>query len=238
MSSKAESVSPGPSRPAPSSGGRDGVRCQAGQNPRKRDQILDGARRVFREMGFDAASMNDITRAAGVSKGTVYVYFANKEELFEAIVDDERRKVFSDLYGRLNTHTEQNLEDVRQTLVSFGCTLASRLCSEPVVRAQRTVIAVAARMPDLGARFFEKGPLRGHAILSDYLSAQVERGLLSIPDINLAAFQLFELCIAGIMRARLFAHASAPPDDTEICHIVNSGVDMFLAAYGVSDTTD
>ncbi len=232
MSSKDQSVSPGPSRPAPSSGGRDGARCQAGQNPRKRGQILDGARRVFREMGFDAASMNDITRAAGVSKGTVYVYFANKEELFEAIVDDERRKLFSDLYDRLNGHADQTPQEVRETLISFGCTLASRLCSEPVIRAQRTVIAVAARMPALGKRFFEKGPLRGHAILAGYLSVLVERGVLSIPDIDLAAFQLFELCVAGVMRARLFGHASDPPDDDEICHIVTSGIDMFLAAHG------
>ncbi len=236
MSSKDQSVSPGPSRPAPSSGGRDGdkyqgSKCQAGQNPRKRNQILDGARRVFREMGFDAASMNDITRAAGVSKGTVYVYFSNKEELFEALVDDERRKLFADLYDRLNGHADTSPEEVRETLISFGCTLAHRLCSEPVIRAQRTVIAVAARMPELGRRFFEKGPLRGHAILADYLSAAEERGVLSIPDIDLAAFQLFELCVAGIMRARLFAHASDPPDDDEIRHIVTSGIDMFMAAY-------
>src|SRR5690349_16872873 len=63
--------------------GRELVRGRpaAGQDPAKREQILEGARRVFIEMGFDAASMNDITRAAGVSKGTIYVYFANKEEL-------------------------------------------------------------------------------------------------------------------------------------------------------------
>ncbi|HVG49092.1 MAG TPA: helix-turn-helix domain-containing protein, partial [Rubellimicrobium sp.] len=50
----------------------------AGEDPRKRDQILEGARQVFMEQGYDAASMNDICRAAGVSKGTLYVYFANK----------------------------------------------------------------------------------------------------------------------------------------------------------------
>ena len=49
-------------------------RIAAGQDPAKRKQILDGARRVFSQMGFDAASMNDITREAGVSKGTIYVW--------------------------------------------------------------------------------------------------------------------------------------------------------------------
>ena len=45
--------------------------------------------KVFMDLGFDGASMNEIARAAGVSKGTLYVYFADKSRLFEAIVEDE-----------------------------------------------------------------------------------------------------------------------------------------------------
>ena len=52
----------------------------------KRRQIMDGARTVFLAGGFDGASMNDVARAAGVSKGTLYAYFNSKDELFEAII--------------------------------------------------------------------------------------------------------------------------------------------------------
>src|SRR6185437_2604019 len=58
----------------------------------KRRQILDGARKVFMDLGFDGASMNEIARLAGVSKGTLYVYFADKNRLFEAIVEEEARE--------------------------------------------------------------------------------------------------------------------------------------------------
>jgi hypothetical protein len=54
-------------------------RTAAGQDPAKRDQILDGAKRCFLRLGFENASMNEITAEAGVSKGTIYVYFQNKE---------------------------------------------------------------------------------------------------------------------------------------------------------------
>jgi AcrR family transcriptional regulator len=47
----------------------------------KRRQILDGARKVFLDLGFDGASMGEIARSAGVSKGTLYVYFADKSRL-------------------------------------------------------------------------------------------------------------------------------------------------------------
>src|ERR1700738_3623642 len=55
----------------------------------KRRQIMDGARAVFLAQGFDAASMGEIAKAAGVSKGTLYVYFKDKDELFKAIVQKE-----------------------------------------------------------------------------------------------------------------------------------------------------
>jgi len=59
----------------------------------KRRQILDGARKVFLELGFDGASMGEIARAAAVSKGTLYVYFPDKAGLFAAIVEEEKLSV-------------------------------------------------------------------------------------------------------------------------------------------------
>jgi AcrR family transcriptional regulator len=54
-------------------------------------QIIDGARAVFLAQGFDAASMGEIPRQAGVSKGTLYVYFESKEELFAVIAREACR---------------------------------------------------------------------------------------------------------------------------------------------------
>lgn len=65
------------------------LRVVADTDTSKRRQIIDGARKVFLDLGFDGASMGEIARAAGVSKGTLYVYFADKNRLFEAIVEQE-----------------------------------------------------------------------------------------------------------------------------------------------------
>lgn len=62
---------------------------------KKRRDIIDGARRVFFDKGFDAASMDAIARAASVSKATIYVYFPSKADLFCALVEVERKTVFS-----------------------------------------------------------------------------------------------------------------------------------------------
>ena len=64
------------------------LRIVGEEDTSKRRQILDGARKVFMDLGFDGASMGEIARSAGVSKGTLYVYFADKNRLFEAIVEE------------------------------------------------------------------------------------------------------------------------------------------------------
>lgn len=202
-------------------------RPAAGQDPAKREQIMEGARHVFMDKGFDAASMNDITREAGVSKGTIYVYFANKEELFEALVEEERCKIFQNLYETLDHH-----DDLRTTLERFGMAISFKITSDKVVMAQRTVIGAAEHIPELGARFYENGPLHGHAKVKAFLEGAVARGLLDIPDPDLASYQLSELCLAGLLRQRLFGYRRQSPAQAEIEQVVKSGVNVFLKAYG------
>ena len=201
-------------------------RPAAGRDPAKRQQIIDGARRVFIEMGFDAASMNDITKAAGVSKGTIYVYFANKEELFEALIEDERQKMFSDLYSAL----EQG-GDMRETLVRYGIALATKITSDKVIMAQRTVIGICERIPELGRRFYERGPKQGHEKLEMFLRKMTDKGLLSIADFELAAYQFSDLCLSGYYRQCLFGYRTGAPVREEIERTVAAGVDVFLRAY-------
>src|SRR5215470_5687124 len=81
----------------------------------KRQQIIAGAHAVFLAQGFDAASMNDIARSAGVSKGTLYVYFQNKEQLFQAICEQE---CTAHAEEALQFHPED--EDVEATLMRIG----------------------------------------------------------------------------------------------------------------------
>src|SRR5512141_1441343 len=80
----------------------------------KRRQIIDGARKVFMDLGFDGASMGEIARSAGVSKGTLYVYFADKNRLFEAIVEQEALE-----QGEI-AFTFDPARDVATTLREFG----------------------------------------------------------------------------------------------------------------------
>ncbi len=197
----------------------------------KRRQIIEGARAVFLAQGFDAASMNDIARAAGVSKGTLYVYFKHKEELFEAIVEQECDAQAEGIFA-----LDPNDHDVEGVLKRLGVAYVKFLCRPEKASAIRTVIAIADRMPEVGRKFYESGPERGMTQLSDYLTVQIGAGVLAIDDIEIDAVQLMESFQAKLFKPMVFNFAPAPRLE-QIERVVRIAVRTFLAAYRVSAKT-
>ncbi len=201
-------------------------RLAAGQDPAKRDQILDGANQVFTRMGFDAAGMADITREAGVSKGTIYVYFDGKDELFEALMDRERERMFGDIAAALEVpgHTVDRLR-------TYGQTLTRLLCSTTVIQAHRIIIGISSRKPQIGAAFYEKGARRGLALLRQFLDREIAAGRILPCDSGRAAQHYIELCLAGLFRQRLLAHLPKPPSEAQIASNVDAALQMFCALH-------
>ena len=190
----------------------------------KRRQILDGARKVFMDLGFDGASMNEIARAAGVSKGTLYVYFADKSRLFEAIVEDEALE---------KGKTAYNLDpgrDVETTLREFGRTYIGAMCRPGGGSSIRTVMAIAERMPDVGRQFYENVLAKTINRLADYLQAHVRPGDLAIEDCQLAAAQFMQMCQATLFLPFVF-QAEPAPSAERIARVVDSATRVFLATY-------
>lgn len=200
-------------------------RLGAGENPAKRDQILDGAKRVFAANGYDGSSMNDITRAAGVSKGTIYVYFNNKEELFAALVQRERARIF-DAVSSILVDTNP-LEEV---LFDFGMMFARHMSNANTVRSLRMVLGVIDDMPEVANMFLNCGPTKGAHRLKDYLATRAAKGELVLDDELLAARQFADLCTAGLFKPCLF-NERAQPEDAEIECTVRSAIRVFLKAY-------
>ncbi len=202
-------------------------RRAAGQDPIKRAQILDGAKRCFLSLGFEAASMNEITTEAGVSKGTLYVYFEDKQDLFKALIDREKSAIMSAAQHKL-----EEPGSIPEALHRFGAYVTSRMTSDEVIRAQRMVLGVADRFPEIAARFFTGESFTAHQILQRFLDEKVAAGQMHIDDTDLASRQFLELAMASIYKRRLFGSLPRPVPAAEIDRIVQSGVAIFMKAYG------
>ncbi len=192
----------------------------------KRRQILEGARQVFLASGFDGASMGEIAKAAGVSKGTLYVYFDSKESLFAALTLEEKQGLAEVLFK-----LDADDPDVRSVLTQLGHTYLSRMGTPEHISSIRMVIGAADKFPALGQAFYEAGPCQGVARLAAYFDRQVEAGRLSIEDTGVAAQHFLDLCSSGLMKRQLFA-VGGPPTQDEIKTNVANAVRVFFAAYG------
>ena len=190
----------------------------------KRRQILDGARKVFMDLGFDGASMNEIARAAGVSKGTLYVYFADKSRLFEAIVEDEALEK-----GKIAYNLDPG-RDAETTLREFGRTYIGTMCRPGGGSSIRTVMAIAERMPEVGCRFYQNVLARTINRLADYLQAHVGPDDLAIDDCGLAAAQFLQMCQATLFLPFVF-QAEPAPSAERIARVVDSATRLFLQTY-------
>jgi AcrR family transcriptional regulator len=192
----------------------------------KRQQILEGARRVFLREGFDGASIGDIVRAAGVSKGTVYAYFPGKEKLFEALVIEDRRKQAEVLFT-----LDEGDRDVARVLTKLGETFLKMLVSEESLAFLRMVVGASAKFPEIGRAYFDAGPCYGSARLGAYFEKLTSQGLLKVDVPQHAAKQFLDLCKTGI-HLRLILGDGKQPEPAEIAANIDSAVRVFLAAYG------
>lgn len=192
----------------------------------KARQILDGARRVFLAQGFDAASMNDIAREAGVSKGTIYSYFPSKDALFAALIREDKRQqaeqlsIYDDLDG-----------PIEEALPRLGFALMDLILEPAHVAQTRTVAAVAPKFPAIGRAFYEAGPEYGHRRFAAWLERRAASGELVIDDFERASEQFFNLAQGVLFKKMLFA-AQAKPSREEIRATVDAAARVFLKAYG------
>ena len=196
-------------------------------NPRKRKQILDGARRVFLSHGFDAASVNELALEAGVSKATLYAYFPSKEQLFETLVFEDRRQQAERVFEFNPAH-----EPVDVVLRQIGLRLCTAVCRPEAIAYTRVVIAAATKFPEVGRAFYEAGPAYANAMIASFLRTRCETGEIAIADPEMAANQFADLCLSGIVKPLMFAIGQIPSESV-LTQRVDEAVAMMMARYRV-----
>lgn len=190
----------------------------------KREQILAAARRVFLEEGFDGASMQHITELSGVSKATVYNHFPSKDQLFEAVMLEQVRKL------REQTFTlRSDMGRPEDVLFGLGVGFVSGVLTPQNMKMARQLVSEGWRFPHLGRAFMEEGPVRGTELLANYLKALCGEGILRIEDTTLAAQQFIALAEVGQANR---AHMTGEfPSQQEIALRVRSAVRLFMRGY-------
>lgn len=191
---------------------------------RKLAQVLAGAREVIFAHGFQAASVDDIARAAGVSKATLYRYFPDKASLFAAVMSAD---CIWRCEERLPVETEGR--PLAEILSDVALWHARKALSPEGQSAFRAALAESERFPELGEAFFDKMD-GGRRSLVPILARAVERGEIETDDPDQAARHFFALCRGDLFLRRLFCGADACCEERMKTH-VREAVRAFLCIY-------
>ena len=191
----------------------------------KRQAILKAAAEVFRELGFERASMSDIRARLGGSKATLYNYFTSKESLFFEVMHEAKESELKSIAGTLNP----DAEDLKQELIRFGQKFLTVLYSPEAIAVRRLAIAEAGHS-DVGRASFERATLPIEKQVAEFLKKEMKRGALRAADAKIAAIHLLSLLESELLqRVLLGVLISVKPEALNAA--VRRAVDAFLLGY-------
>jgi AcrR family transcriptional regulator len=194
----------------------------------RRQAILHAAMEVFREGGYERASMAEIAARVGGSKATLYGYFASKEELYAAAMLDSAREEAIKLERMLDT----SHASIALVLEEFGKSYLYFVTSPDIVAKKRSIFGQGG-FSSVGAMLYAGGPKQTLGKLADYIASQMRASVLRHADPDIAALHLQGLLEAGIVEPGLFG----VPPRFPIEDAVPCAIRAFMAIYGQSQDT-
>jgi AcrR family transcriptional regulator len=172
-------------------------------------EICAAALQVFAEKGFAAAKLDEIAKRAGVSKGTLYLYFTDKEQLFRAVVRDTVVPNVENLRAAL-IQTGLPFADLIRLFLGQFVEIASRV---PVGAVAKMVISESRNFPELAKVWHDEVVSKGIGTVTALIEMGQARGEVRDGDARLHAFTLMGPMLMGLLyRETLEPVGGAPLD--------------------------
>ena len=186
-------------------------------------EILDAALRVFAERGYRTTRLEDVGEAAGVTKGTIYHYFANKEELLLRAIDHYHERAFGQLNGMLREATGPASARIAQLVRRwFGAVTAERMAIRSLL-----LQGVAHEAPEAYRRWLATGPAAGSRVIAGLIEeGQASGEFRADADATVAARVLF----CGLLLQCTWQQQAedVPEVGIEEERLLSSSIELFL----------
>ena len=167
-------------------------------------EIIAAALEVFAERGFAATRLDDIAERAGVTRGTLYLYFPSKEDLFKAVV----RQAIVPVIARGEAMLEHSQESSAALLTKILLMIPTAVAGSPVSAIPKLMIAEARNFPDLAQFYLKEVIRRGRRLLTAIIARGVERGEFRPVDMD----HVFYCVVGPVLLTMLWKHSFEPYD--------------------------
>lgn len=158
-------------------------------------ELLDAALDLFVEKGFAATRAEEVAARAGVSKGTLFLYFPSKEELFKALVRENISGRFTEWNAEFETFPGSTRDMVRYAIQMWwervGATRASGIT--------KLIMSEAKNFPEIAAFYQQEVILPGHNLMRRIIQRGIDRGEFRPQDLDYAVYSIVAPMIFLIM---------------------------------------
>ena len=172
-------------------------------------EICAAALEVFAEKGFAAAKLDEIAKRAGVSKGTLYLYFQDKADLFRAVIRDT--VAARGAAGRAVAAERE--QPVAQIVPGFLANFAEMTARLPVGAVAKIVIGESRNFPDLAKIWHDQVASGALSALEALIQRAQDRGEVRPGDARLMAFSLMGPMLMGVLWKATLEPAGGQPLD-------------------------
>jgi AcrR family transcriptional regulator len=198
------------------------VKCWTRRKEARPQEILEAALALFVEKGFAATKIEDIARAAGVTRGTPYLYFANKEEIFKSVI----RSLLVPQLAVGETLLKEWQGSTRDLLIELFQMWWRTVGDTSLSALPKLMVAEGGNFPDVMALYNEEFILPGQGLIRHVLELGVARGELVVDDIEYAV----HVVSAPIVMAMMMKNTplSCLPSNFSAERYVQCTLDLFL----------
>jgi AcrR family transcriptional regulator len=189
----------------------------------QREKILSVASRFFIEQGYSETTLDEIAKAARITKRTIYQHVGDKAELFR-IVCKERLPLAEHLTFRLSLG-QLGLKDI---VTSMARQLLQHSLAPEAIALERTLAIESLRFPELVSKVVEDGMAALNRNIALVFAELIALGAAPEQDISRAADIFYDVVIGNRSFRMTMGHTESPPDDKELAQRIDMFVDGYL----------
>ena len=150
-------------------------------------ELMAAALELFVEKGFAGTRLEDVSARAGVSKGTLYLYFDSKEALFKAVIQEGIVPVLEEGAGLVEAFQGSSADLLRALIREWW----QRIGNTPLAGVPKLMISEAGNLPELAAYYNDTVIIRGRELLRRILQRGIARGEFRAVDVETAIDVIF-----------------------------------------------
>lgn len=189
-------------------------------------ELLAAALTLFVDRGYAATRLDDVAARAGVSKGTLYLYFSGKEDLFRAVVQENLLPMLDEAEHTIDSYTGPSADLLRKFILEWW----NRVGDSPLSGLTKLVIAESGNFPEVAKFYHDEIILRSDALIIRMLERGMARGEFRKVD----AVQAHRVIVAPVLMLMLWQHsfAQCSPKPISVSGYLNTVIDLLM--YGLA----